>query len=229
MASGMSIWKQAALSLIVGGVAIGAWYQQDALRTALGFAAESSGDRQNGQRRGGRANPVIVSRVDTGANTLSFDAVGTGRAQRSVMLRSEDSGKVVAMELAPGKQFKAGDVLMRLDDVEQELAVELARTRKEQADRILKRFEQLRQSGNAAVSRLDEVKSAADIARIELDQALAGAGKPVFASAVRRGVEPCFRRGRGAGRHEHRYRQFRRQKRFAGRVRSAGSAAGAGP
>ena len=172
MAGSMSIWKQAALSLAIGLIVAGAWYQQDTLRAALGLAAESPGDRAGGQRRGGRSIPVIVTRVGTGEDAIEFVAVGTGRAQRSVMLRSEDSGKVVSMELAPGKRFKAGDVLMRLDVAEQQLAVELARTRKEQADRIFRRFEQLRQSGNAAAARLDEVKSAAEIARIELDQAL---------------------------------------------------------
>lgn len=172
MAGKMSIWAQAALSLAIGLGVAGLWYQQDALRTALGLAAESPDGRAGGQRRGGRTIPVIVARVASGENTLSFDAVGTGRAQRSVMLRSEDSGKVVSMDLAPGRHFEAGDILMRLDEAEQQLAVDLARTRKEQADRIFRRFEQLRQSGNAPAARLDEVKSAADIARIELDQAL---------------------------------------------------------
>ena len=172
MANSMSIWKQVALSLAIGLVVAGAWHQQDVLRTALGLAAESSGDRAGGERRGGRSIPVIVTHVGTGEDAVEFTAVGTGRAQRSVMLRSEDSGKVVSMKLAPGKRFKAGDVVMRLDNAEQKLAVELARTRKDQADRIFKRFDQLRQSGNAAAARLDEVKSAAEIARIELDQAL---------------------------------------------------------
>ena len=40
-------------------------------------------------------NAVIVAQVTTARDDLTLEAVGTGRAQRSVTLRPEASGKVV--------------------------------------------------------------------------------------------------------------------------------------
>lgn len=172
MVNCMKLWKQFSISLIIVAIAAGAWWQSDALRGALGVAAEVNDESASVRANRNRSIPVIVSQVSMAENSLQFNAVGTGRAHKSIMLKSEDSGKIVEMMLAPGKRFKAGDVLMRLDDAEQLLAVELAKTRKQQAERVFQRFEVLRQSGNTAVAQLDEVRLAEDVARIELDQAL---------------------------------------------------------
>lgn len=172
MALSMKLWKQLIISLIIIGVSSSAWWYSEAMLGALGFAAESRESNANNRNRGNQSVPVIVAKVAIAENSFDFNAVGTSRAQKSIMLKSEDSGKIIELMLIPGKPFKAGDILMRLDDSEQTLAVELARTRKEQANRVFERFEVLRKSGNAAVAQLEEVRLAADVARIELDQAL---------------------------------------------------------
>lgn len=167
----MKLWKQIITSLVIIGATAVLSLQNDDVRNALGFTTNSNA-QGSGQRNRNSAVPVIVAEVGIRADALKFNAVGTGRAERSIMLTSEDSGKIIEMRLASGKVFAEGDVMLRLDDKEQKLAVELAKARKAQADRVLQRFESLRQSGNAAIAQLDEVTLAADVARIELDQAM---------------------------------------------------------
>ncbi len=167
----MKLWKQTLTSLLILGATAILALQSDDVRNAMGLSAEATGAATTQRSRGG-AVPVIVSPVTRGENSLVFNAVGTGKAQRSIMLTTEDSGKIVSMNLAAGTRFNEGDVLLQLEDREQKLAVELAKARKAQADRVLQRFQSLRQSGNAAIAQLDEVTLAADVARIELDQAM---------------------------------------------------------
>lgn len=176
----MKLWKQFVFSLMIVGIATGAWWQSDTLRGALGFAAQSNEGSVSGTANRNQSVPVIVAEVSMAENSLIFNAVGTGRAHKSIMLKSEDSGKIIEMLLAPGKRFQTGDTLIRLDDAEQVLAVDLAKARKLQAEKVFQRFEVLRQSGNTAVAQLDEVRLAADVARIELDQALEALQKRVL-------------------------------------------------
>lgn len=180
MTKSIGLMKQFLLSLLIAGIAIWGWSEQDLILSSLGFAQEQTNAGSERRRGGGREVPVIVERVSTQSNSLDFTAVGTGRAHRSIMLRSEDAGTIVEMAIASGASFDAGDVLMRLDNTAQKLAIDLARARKEQADRVFARFEQLRRSGNAPISSLDEARSGARIAEIELNQALEAEKKRVL-------------------------------------------------
>ncbi len=118
-----------------------------------------------------RGVPVIVGRVGRAADDIRFEAIGTGRARRSVTLRSEAEGKIATLALAAGRRFEAGDALLGLEDREQRLAVRLAETRLAEAERVRDRLQRLRDSGAAAFARLDEADTAAAIAAIELERA----------------------------------------------------------
>ncbi|MGF1447001.1 MAG: efflux RND transporter periplasmic adaptor subunit [Pikeienuella sp.] len=115
--------------------------------------------------------PVITAPVTLGEDRLVLEVVGTARAQRSVMLRAEAEGRVVERALAANARFEAGDVLMKLDDTTERLALELAETRLAEAQRIRDRFSRLQTTGAATAVRLDEVITAAEIARIEVARA----------------------------------------------------------
>lgn len=173
----IAAWKQLlALALLIGAAAA-VWIERDALRAMAGLtAAPTAGDKS----RGRPAVPVIVAPITIARNDIAFEAIGTGRAQRSVMLRVETAGKVAAMPLAPGKRFEKGDVLLKLDDADQRLAVRLAETRLAEAERARKRYRRLQRSGNAAAVRLDEAQTAAAVARIELAMARAALAKRVL-------------------------------------------------
>lgn len=167
MAGQVAWWKQGIVAVLLLGAGAGAWQQQGAIFTALGF--ESQADERRRDRSDGV--PVIVARVAMAQDNLTLEAVGTGRAQRSVTLRPEASGKIVEMPLTGGRAYAAGDVLVRLEDAEQRLAVDLAEARLREAVRVRDRVAQLQTSGNAAAARFDEVRTAADIAALEVDRA----------------------------------------------------------
>lgn len=163
----VSAWKQAAMAACLIGVAALAWQNRGRIEAILGIPEQ--GGAQSVRRDVGV--PVIVAPVQTAGDDLALEAVGTGRAQKSVALRSETEGKVVEMPLEAGGRYAAGDVLLRLDDSSQRLAVELAETRLAEAERVRSRFQRLEDSGTAAMARLDETRTAAEIARIELETA----------------------------------------------------------
>lgn len=167
MASRISLWKQCAIAAVVVGVAAGAWTQFGPGSKAIGSAIEQPDRKKKRSRRA----PVIVAAVTTAADNLTVEVVGTGRAKRSVVLRSETDGKIAKMALAPGKRFSEGDVLAQLASREAALAVNLAKARLAEAVRSRDRFRKLQRRGNVAAARLDEARTAAEVARLELEQA----------------------------------------------------------
>lgn len=167
MAGQITAWKQVGISICLIGAAVLAWHQRDAVLAYAGLGTERASEAT--ERNPGV--PVIAAPVVEAEDRIVLEAVGTGRAQRSVMLRVEPAGTVVELPLEAGERYRAGDVLLRLDDTDERLAVELAETRLAEADRVRDRYRQLEDSGAAAVARLDETQTAAEIARIELEAA----------------------------------------------------------
>ena len=168
MRAPVGLLKQIVIAVLILGAAGVLWQQQDAIRSGLGLASETEAKKP---RRGGRAVPVIVAAVSAAKDDLLFEAVGTGRAKRSVMLRLDAEGKVIASGLVSGDRFGKGDVLLALEDEEQRLALTLAKTRLAEAERVLTRFERLRTSGAAATATLDQARTEAKIAAQEVEKA----------------------------------------------------------
>lgn len=169
MTSQVSFWKQAIVATLLVAAAAGAWQNRDRISAYLGLETEQVASK-SGVSDG---VPVIVAQVTTARDDIILEAVGTGRAHRSVMLRPETEGKIVSMPMVPGKSYAQDDILLKLDDTEQRLAVKLAETQLAEAERIRDRVSQLQGSGAAADARLDEVRTAAQIAALELDSAQA--------------------------------------------------------
>jgi len=162
--------KQIVLTVLLLGAALGLWFERD---TLLGYFAGSSpgGSENQPQAETPKGAPVIVAPVRWAQDDVTVEVVGTGRAQRTVTLRTEAEGKIVAMTLAAGRHYAKGEVLLRLDDADERLALALAESRHGEAKRVLDRFEQLHSKGTAATAKLDEVATLAKIAGIELEQA----------------------------------------------------------
>jgi RND family efflux transporter MFP subunit len=106
-------------------------------------------------------------------DALTFSAIGTGDALRSVTLRAPSGGEIKKLQITPGKKFRAGDTLMSLEDTDEQLALAIAEVRLERATSERDRVQSLRLSGNAAAARFEEAETAFRIARIELDKARA--------------------------------------------------------
>lgn len=168
MAAQVAFWKQligVALLLVTATVV---WHERATITAAMGLGSNDASARIT---RSGRSVPVIVTPVTSAEDDLVLEAVGTGRAQRSVVLRPEAAGKVVAMPLAAGIHFQAGDVLLELDDKDERLALAVAQARLAEAQRIRDRLASLETTGTASLARLDEVRTAFEIAELEVERA----------------------------------------------------------
>lgn len=164
----MALWKQLVLSALLLGGAFWLWQHAD---TARALIAPPKSDPPSAGKAAPAGVPVIVAPVAMARDDVVLEVVGTGRARHSVMLRSEASGKVTEIALAPNRRFSTGDVMLRLEDDRQRLALQLAETRLVEAERIRDRLERLEGAGTAATARLDTAVTEAEIARLEVVRA----------------------------------------------------------
>jgi membrane fusion protein (multidrug efflux system) len=132
-----------------------------------------------GPARGGPGGPVPVEAqpVRVGAAETTIDAVGTLVSNESVVLRSEVSGRVTAINFTEGATIAKGTVLVELDN-----SIERAELAQAQAQQALARsnFERARElrRNNAGTQRaLDEAEAnlrtadaAVDLAKAHLDK-----------------------------------------------------------
>jgi RND family efflux transporter MFP subunit len=163
--------RQIVISALLVAGAWGLWSERAAVLSAFGMAEAADAPAAREARPGGV--PVIVAPVRTARDRVVLEAVGTGRAARTVTLRAEAEGRITEMALAPGRRFAEGEVLLRLDDGDERLAVARAEARLAEARRVRARYDRLSASGAAAEARLDEVATAAEIADIALAEARA--------------------------------------------------------
>lgn len=169
MRAPIGFFKQLFVAAVMLAVAGALWQNQDTIRAGLGIANGAAAEKA--RRKSNEGVPVIVAAAGETKDDLVFEAVGTGRAKRSVMLRLEAEGKIVASNLVSGARFAAGDVLLALEERNERLALELAETRLAEAVRVLERFERLRNTGAAATATLDEARTAAAVAALEVERA----------------------------------------------------------
>src|SRR5215207_1949147 len=133
----MSIWKQLALCAVVLVAAAGAWVKffpgAPEMLASWGIewahaatdrsAAETAGrpgkadgaDKAGGRRNGGGPAAVITAIVGSATINDRLSAIGTGRANNSVVVTPYSSGTLTAIEVAPGSIVEAGSVIARLD------------------------------------------------------------------------------------------------------------------
>lgn len=114
---------------------------------------------------------VIVESLQFEPERTQVEAVGTSRAMRSVDVYPATSGEVVAVDFDPGQFVAEGDKLIELDRREQELAVELARLRLADAKRLYDRYQRSADGGAVVPTVLDEARTAAQTASVELQRA----------------------------------------------------------
>ncbi|MCR9125441.1 MAG: efflux RND transporter periplasmic adaptor subunit [Rhodobacteraceae bacterium] len=171
MSRSMSKWAQVLVTGILGIAAYGVVQNLDQVQAALGLATEAPAARDGGGRSAARGIPVIVTEVATDSDDIEVEVVGTGRANRSVTLRSEEAGKITRMALAANTRFAAGDLLVQLDTATQDLALQLADAQLREATRIATRIGQLQGTGAVTSARLDEAQTQRELARLEVERA----------------------------------------------------------
>jgi RND family efflux transporter MFP subunit len=177
----MNFLKQALLGLaaIAAGVALWAFYVPSAapyleragVYDLLGMEPPASEDAGDGRRFGGGASRVVVAPVETAQVNARVASIGDGRAARSVAVRSEATGLIAQLAVAPGAYVEEGALMVRLDDEAQRIALERARLTRADAESDLDRLRQLSEAGAVSTVQLREAELAFRSAELEVQQA----------------------------------------------------------
>ncbi|KIN61782.1 Multidrug efflux pump, membrane fusion protein (MFP) family [Sulfitobacter noctilucae] len=162
-----SFWKQLVIcAVLIAGAAL-SWQNREGLMNLWRASAAPAPQRQ-AQADG---IPVIAAQTTSVQDDRSLSTIGTGFAFRSITLRAPASGAITEFNIAPGRNFAQGDILMRLEDADERFAVSLAQARLNQASDERDRFSRLQGSGVASASRLEEVQTNFQVAKIEFERA----------------------------------------------------------
>ena len=171
----MSKWQRVVAVVGLVGVAAGGWWlSQRAGASAAPQAASAAG---SGAAKPGAASPgrgpggpaaVEVAKVELAPLEDAVTAVGTLRAVRSVMLRSEVAGRVKAVGFAPGQAVKAGQVLVQLDDALQQAQWQQAEAQAQIARTNLQRSRELLAQNFVSQSAVDQNAAALQVAQAQV-------------------------------------------------------------
>lgn len=167
----LAVWKQLLIIAILGGAGYAAWDQRARISefTGISFSKEAPPDRRG--RGSSDALPVIVESVTMQQAVDRIEAVGDGRANRSITVYPEVSGIVAKMDLDAGQKLEEGDVILRLNDAKERIAVRIAETKLADARRTLDRYEQLIERNAIPQATVDTARTALQTAELELEQA----------------------------------------------------------
>ncbi|MCF3933687.1 efflux RND transporter periplasmic adaptor subunit [Acuticoccus sp. M5D2P5] len=114
---------------------------------------------------------VEIAALDT--IDISVEAVGTTRALQSVDIVPLAEGRIVELDIAPGKEVAAGDVLARLDIEIEEATLREAEALLDEKRSALERSESLLRNNSSTVSRatLDQLRSEQLVAEATVQRA----------------------------------------------------------
>ncbi len=153
----MRVLAQLATVVVVAGVGAGGWYY---------FQPQATGGGSAGNQRQAAAPVVEVSSATTMQVVERIDAVGTARANESLVIAAKQSGNIARINFAEGQFVRGGSILVELESRERAADTEGARAEIQQsraaADEIrqqLDRTRALRATGNAPEARVDQLES----------------------------------------------------------------------
>ena len=151
------MWKQWLVALVLVGIVAGGGYV---------YVSLTGDDKAEGQRT---AQPRAVSIVSPRLKPVRDEvtAVATLKALNSVEITTEVSGRIVAINLAPGQRVEQGDVLLRLDDRQARADLQVIKAQLADARRQLERAQRLRANNSISQSQVDELRTAVDVARAQ--------------------------------------------------------------
>lgn len=155
------MWKQWLIAGVLLVVAAGGAYVYMAYDP--GTEAAMSGERP----------PSAVNTEGARMETVRDEvrAVATLQALNAVQLTTEVSGRVVEINLEPGKRVQSGDVLLRLDDRQARADLQVIESQLADAQRQLERAQRLRSNNSVSQSQVDELVTAVDVARAQRQSA----------------------------------------------------------
>lgn len=180
----MSIWKQIALTIVVVAVAAVAWVKYfpgagdmltrwgiDWLPVATAEVQPAGGQGQRRGPGGGGQGVVVTAPVLQSTINDRLSAIGTGRANQSVVVKPYASGRLTEITAKSGAEIAAGDLVAKLDAETQQIAVDRAAIALRDAQSRLQRMNALRSSNTASAVQVTEAELAVENAALELRDA----------------------------------------------------------
>jgi membrane fusion protein (multidrug efflux system) len=149
------------VAVVIGLAAIGAggWYMWQQRQAGTATASPSS--------RAATTIPTVdVLPARTGLVVERVEAVGTTRANESVMITAKQTGNVTGITFEEGQRVRTGQVLIELDSLERKADLDQSkadmdqsRAQRDEIRQRLDRAKQLKSTGNVTDARLDELES----------------------------------------------------------------------
>lgn len=158
----MRPWQTVAVSMVLAGAALAGWL-------VLGAAPAVA----QGGPPGAMALPVEAVTLRPQALAASLQTVGSLRADESVVIRPEVSGRLVRIGFAEGAPVKAGSLLFELDPALPQAALNEARANLENARRADARAAELVAQKLIAQSERDRLRAELGVAEARVESARA--------------------------------------------------------
>lgn len=108
------------------------------------------------QRQGSRATPVVTQIVSIRPFAVTLQALGTAKANESVMITPQESDVITSLNFSDGQQVEAGTILAQLNSNEQKARLNELNINLAEAERQLKRIQNLALSNSTSTQLLDE-------------------------------------------------------------------------
>jgi RND family efflux transporter MFP subunit len=178
----MAAWKQFSIALVILGAAAVAWavwfpgapeiLARWGIEWANAAAPKTAGEAGGGNRQGGRPQTMVVtSPVAITTINEHLQAIGTGRANASVIINPYDSGRLTEIAAVAGSRVEKGQVIARLDAEAEEIALDRARLAEQDARSRLDRANSLRRSNAATPVQVADAEMALRNAELALRDA----------------------------------------------------------
>jgi len=133
-------------------------------------ASQITAFEQRGRRGSGAARVIAVS---VGEKSIAdrINAIGDGRALRSVTVRSNAVGVITDLYLTAGGYVESGDIIIKLQDEEERIALEQAKIQLDDANAEADRIKRLEATGATTEVRVRETELAQRSAELAVRQA----------------------------------------------------------
>lgn len=144
-------------------------------QTASEPSVGGSPGRRPGGRPGAGSGATVVTKAEVALEPYvdTFRSVGTAKAQATVTVEAEVSGKVTDVHFGANQMINAGDALVSLDDQVEQIALRSAKASLSEAEATLERYTMLRESNSGVVASVTvtEAETQVEIARANLAKA----------------------------------------------------------
>jgi len=125
---------------------------------------------RDGRGRGPqRAVPITVARVTSMTFADRVEAIGTARANESVVITAKVTDKISSINFADGDRVEKGALLVELTNDEQTAQLAEAKADRDEARAQLTRLEDLVRKNTVSASQVDETRARYSIAKARLE------------------------------------------------------------